>query len=299
MSALIVYYSELSLGLQSPARALKRATFTLVPAAMRIQGRSYFSNYLLDIADFFSGRRDPQIPPRHLNISGEGPFRKFGEHNLMLCRTLGNLQPNDSVLDIGCGIGRTALALTSFLEAHGRYAGFDIIDFAIRWCRRNIGKRHSNFWFVHSDVYNKTYNPRGKTAPDQYVFPFPDASFTFALATSVFTHILPSTAEHYVAETSRVLRPGQQLLSTWFLIDAVSEAGMASGLANMEFPHRYKNHAQHKLYAPELAVAYESRYVREIFTQAGFAVKAIHRGGWSGAPGSIDSSQDVVVAERV
>lgn len=285
--------------MQSPARALKRATFSLVPAAMRIQGRSYFSNCLLDIADFFSGRNDPAVPPRHLNISGEGPFRKFGEHNLMLCRTLGNLQPDDAVLDIGCGIGRTALALASFLEPRGRYAGFDVIDFAIRWCRRNIGKSRSNFRFVHSDVYNKTYNPRGKTAPDQYVFPFPDTSFTFSLATSVFTHILPSTAEHYIAEACRVLCPGRQFLSTWFLIDAVSEAGMASGRANMEFPHRYENHAQHKLYAPELAVAYESRYVREIFARAGFYVIAIHRGGWSGAPDSIDSSQDVIVAERV
>ena len=38
---------------------------------------------------------------------------------------LGGLKPDHHVLDVGCGIGRMALPLTTFLSAGGEYREFD------------------------------------------------------------------------------------------------------------------------------------------------------------------------------
>ncbi len=145
----------------------KRAIYPLLPAPIRIGGRSYFNNCLLDLRNWARGEGDPELPPARLNISGDGPFRELGIHNLMLCRELAHLNAGDAVLDLGCGIGRTALAMKGFLSSQGRYVGVDVVKFAIRWCNANIARRHANFSFFHLDIYNKTYNPRGKLSADR------------------------------------------------------------------------------------------------------------------------------------
>lgn len=277
----------------------KRMVYSLLPTPIRVQGRSFPANYVRDVWDQLTGKADPEIPPRHLNVSGAGSFRAFGEHNLMLCRTLGGLQPDDVVLDIGCGIGRTALALTSFLSPATRYIGFDIIEYAIRWCEAHIGKRYPNFSFLHANIYNEVYNRRGIIAADQYSFPFPACAFSFCVATSVFTHVLPPTTEHYIAEASRVVHCGGRFLSTWFLLDQIAEKSIHSSRSKLRFDHRFAHHAQQSLYAPEQAVAYRPDYVKEILSTHGFQIDAIKRGGWSGAQSEIDSGQDVIIAHRM
>ncbi len=272
---------------------------SLLPTPVRIQGRSFARNYLLDVWDALRGTGDPEAPPRHLNISGGGSFAALGAHNVMLCRTLGQLRSDEAVLDVGCGIGRTATALGNFLSPPGRYAGFDVIAFAIRWCREHIGKRHANFTFVHANVRNALYNPRGAIAADQYVFPFPSAEFTFTIATSVFTHLLPATTEQYMREVARTLGRKGRFLSTWFLLDDTTEAALAAGKSTMQFAHRFDNHAQGSLVSPEQKVAYRRAYVEDLFAEAGLKITSISHGGWSGAADSIDSGQDVIVAERV
>ena len=147
---------------------MKEALLSVLPTAARVQGRAFFPNYLLDTWDRVTGRADPDLPPRHLNISGGGPFREYGENIVKLCVTYGGLQADDSVLDIGCGIGRTALALTKFLAPSSHYAGFDVIGFAIEWCRQHVSRQHPGFTFVHADIYNKFYNPRGQVEAGLY-----------------------------------------------------------------------------------------------------------------------------------
>jgi SAM-dependent methyltransferase len=127
-------------------RVLKRAIYSftrladpLLPVEVRLQGPWYFVNALCDLNDKFTGKREPGTPPRRLNISGGGSFRALGEHNLLLCRTHGQLQPDDAVLDVGCGIGRTALPLTKFLSPPGHYIGIDVIDSRFDGARRKSG----------------------------------------------------------------------------------------------------------------------------------------------------------------
>ena len=69
-----------------------------------------------------------------------------------------------------------------------------------------------NFRFQVADLYNRRYNPHGAHAATEYRFPYDDARFDFAILTSVLTHLLEDEADHYLAETARVLKPGGRVL---------------------------------------------------------------------------------------
>lgn len=238
---------------------------------MRVQGLSYFPNALLDLRDWiFRGTRAAVVPlpPRRLNISGEGDYVRIGEHNLLLAREIAGLQPRDQVLDLGCGIGRTASAFARFLAGEGSYDGIDIAAFAINWCRRrNLKGYAAPLRFHHADVANYVYNPHGSSLPAHFSFPFTDGSFTFVLATSLFTHLLPPAADNYLRQTARVMRPSGSFLSSWFLIDDVARHLPAVQAA---FPVRFAEHYGRSLHAPEIAVAYEEGRITARFAEAGY-----------------------------
>src|SRR4051794_26342926 len=93
-----------------------------------------------------SAQRRPSViptPPSELaNIVGGGLEIGFGHlHHL---RAEG-LRRDEDVLDVGCGIGRTAIPLTEYLSEHGSYRGFDISRESIEWCSREITSRFPNF----------------------------------------------------------------------------------------------------------------------------------------------------------
>ena len=106
-----------------------------------------------DACDRVTGRRDALTPPRRLQFVGGGDFRAVGQHFLHLFREVGDLRPDERVLDVGCGVGRIAAALTGYLSTKARYEGFDVVPEAIRWCQRAITSRHPNFRFQLADRY--------------------------------------------------------------------------------------------------------------------------------------------------
>ncbi len=83
------------------------------------------------------------------------------------------------------------LPLTGYLNSGSVYCGFDVHAEAVDWCRRHISAKFPNFQFFQLDVYNRQYNRSGRVDGVNAVFPFADGSFDFALATSVFTHLMP------------------------------------------------------------------------------------------------------------
>jgi len=245
-----------------------------------------------DLTDTLTGRRDRLTPPRRLAQQvGDSDFRETGERFLGLFETLGDLQPTDRVLDIGCGVGRMARTLARTLQPPGSYDGFDISAIGIDWCRAHYRDTPVPFRFAHADLRNEIYNPDGHQDAGTYTFPYAADSYDFALATSVFTHLLPDAAERYLAESARVLSPGGRLFSTWFLLD--DEAEPRPPFTRED---RWRPAAVAQPDAPEAAVAYPESWLRERLQRNGLTIDTTHHGSWRSAAGT--TLQDVIVARR-
>jgi Methylase involved in ubiquinone/menaquinone biosynthesis len=242
-------------------------------------------------------RGGPPVPPRHLSFVGGGDFERTGREFLGYFTELGGLEPGDRVLDIGCGIGRMALPLTTYLD-QGSYAGFDVGREMVRWCDRNITPRWPNFEFGWAPVYNAKYNPFGTISGAEFRFPYDDESFDFAFATSLFTHLLRAEASHYLAETARILRPGGACLLTFFLLTPEAEREIEAGRARFDFRHPIDGGLTTDRRQPEEAVAFRAEEIRALLGEVGLSIREpLHLGRWANAPGGL-SLQDIVVAER-
>ena len=158
------------------------------------------------------------LPPEKMReFVGGGDFKVVGEAFRDYLVNLGGLRPDDRLLDVGCGCGRIAVPLTGYLSDKGSFEGFDIYKEGIEWCTRNITARRPNFRFRFADIYNKRYNPLGRSPASSFRFPYPDESFDFVVASSVFTHLLRKDLSHYLSEIRRVMRTGGRCLITYFL----------------------------------------------------------------------------------
>lgn len=241
--------------------------------------------------------RGRQRPWRSFALSvGGGDFDKVGREYLGHFKELGGLEPHHRVLDVGCGIGRMAVPLTTYLDT-GTYDGFDIVKESIRWCSNRIGKHHSNFTFKHVDVFNRHYNPRGKLKAWEFSFPYADGSFDFVFLVSVFTHLLPDDMENYLREVARVLDRGGRCLITFTLLNDESLALIESGKSSQKLIHQFDHFRTTEPDEPETLTAYEEDYVRDMYKRCGLEiVEPIHYGFWSGREGR--SYQDLVIATK-
>jgi len=252
-------------------------------------------NAVLDSVETVFRRRDPMIPPRRMIFIGSGDFRSRGEEFLRYFRDLCGLQPDETVLDVGCGIGRMAVPLTGYLSAEAQYEGFDIVESGIKWCSERITPRFPNFHFQVADIYNKEYRAQGKYKGSEYVFPFADATFDFVFVTSVFTHMLPAEVANYLREIRRVLKPTGRCLITWFLLNDESEALIASGKSTLDFRYEREGTRISNPQVPEEAIAHREEEAIRMYRDAKLGVEAIHRGYWPRRE-SFVSYQDIVIA---
>ncbi|MEW5772290.1 MAG: class I SAM-dependent methyltransferase [Thermodesulfobacteriota bacterium] len=234
------------------------------------------------------------VPPPDLAVCfGGGDFAALGREMVGLMRELG-LHPASRVLDIGCGAGRIAHALLPVLVPAGTYEGFDLFPTGIKWCAERYHPRFPSFRFRHVPVYNRLYYPYGTVRADSFTFPYPDASFDLAVASSVFTHMFPADVEHYLDEVRRVLAPGGGLLATFFLLDQETREAMAAGRTNPAFPLRYGSFAIADPASPEDAVAYDAEFTAKLLAAKGAHILRTTRGTWRGSPG--ETYQDAVLA---
>jgi SAM-dependent methyltransferase len=269
----------------------------LVPPSFRLRARQLY--YLpLEVRDRLLGRQRALVPPRWLRIVGSGDFATVGARFLDHFRRLGQLQPDEDVLDVGCGVGRMALPLTSYLSRAGSYRGFDVVAPAIAWCRRHVTTAFPHFRFDHADIHNAAYNPRGRLRAGKFVFPYADESFDFVFLTSVFTHMRPAEVAHYLRQVVRVLRPGGRCLATFFVLNAEACALMSTPRSLFAFRHDLGGYFTTNPERPEAAVAYEEDDLRRLFTAAGLTLRQpIVYGGWCGRPDAREG-QDLVVGWR-
>lgn len=180
-----------------------------------------------DTLDGITGKRHKYVPPRGYIYTGSPAsaedYLKQGQHQLLMLKEHAKLEPNHQVLDIGSGIGRTAIALTGYLNQSGSYEGFDVVERGVQWCNVRIHKEHSNFNFKYVPLFNDLYNTATLKATE-FIFPYADVSIDVAFSFSVFTHMQIEEIQHYFNQIYRVLKPGGVCFSTFFLYDDASEA---------------------------------------------------------------------------
>jgi len=249
-----------------------------------------------DLVDFFKKGKTLR-PPRSKIFIGDGHFEEIGQEFLGYFKELGQLKPNHKVLEVGSGIGRMAIPLTGYLSEEGEYRGLDIVSDGIKWCHKKITPRFPNFQFQLADVYNNLYHPKGKHKAEEYAFPYPDNHFDFIFLTSVFTHMLPVELENYLAQISRVLKPGGSCLITYFLLDEHATAYVESGDSKFTREHEGCRVIDKDL--PEAAIAFEEPYIRDLYKKNNLEIQEpIRYGSWSKRENFL-SSQDIVLARRV
>lgn len=257
----------------------------------------------IDRADRLLGRRDPGIPAKATNFSGAaGPdFAPRGNALVKALADVAGTTPSSRVLDVGCGVGKLAIAMTHFLDKDGYYEGLDIVPDAIEWCQKQIVGPYRNVHFTLADVYNKEYNPKGRVQPADYRFPYDDETFDVAALYSVFTHMLPDDVDRYVGEIARVLKTNGHIFATYFIINPESLRLMRSTGCAMQFKRNLGSHWVQNGRVPELAVAYDEGYIREVHARHGLSSPKVYDGAWCGRAGywpddSSFGSQDVLVA---
>jgi SAM-dependent methyltransferase len=245
------------------------------------------------------GLHKPPLPPHELNEGvGGGDYEAIGLEFFSHFTGIGGLQPHHRVLDIGCGCGRMAVPLIPFLDPHGEYWGFDIVPAAIEWSRQNITAYHPRFHFELADIFNKVYNPSGKSQPAGYHFPYEDDWFDFTFLTSVFTHMLTADLEHYLSEIARTLKQGGRCMMSFFLLNPESLGLIAGGQSQLKFEHPFQEGATFHAELPEAAVAYDEQFIRKSIACHGLEiVEPIHYGSWPGR-GNFLSYQDVIVVTK-
>jgi SAM-dependent methyltransferase len=230
------------------------------------------------------------MPDRSLKVGRPAAFHDVALTSMGRMNMAG-LRPDHDILDVGCGVGRTARYLCDYLDAGARYQGFDVREDVVQWCQTHITPLFPNFQFQLISLFNTRYNP-DPTLPSasEFQFPYPDQSFNIAFAHSMFTHLVPEVTSHYLDEISRVLRPGGISYSTWFLFNEDSSGYAHSRTTTMHHDSSGTFAVQNPK-VPEAAVGYSETFVRHAYSSSGLKiVEPIHAG--------FMRLQDVIVAVK-
>ncbi|MBP6793855.1 MAG: class I SAM-dependent methyltransferase [Saprospiraceae bacterium] len=237
-------------------------------------------------------------PPQHLiDLVGGGDYFQIGKLFFTYFIELAYLKPSDRVLDIGCGVGRMAIPLTTYLNKQGSYEGFDIVKELVAWSQSNITPRFPNFHFQLAQIFNSCYNPSGKYKGVDYRFPYPDNEFDFIFLTSVFTHMLPAEVDNYLSEMARTVKPGGRCLVTFFILNDSVYPLIADGKSTFTFAFEFQGCRIDNAAVPEAAVAYDEEKIKDLFKKHDFEIDSFNYGSWSGRKDFL-SFQDIVVIRK-
>ena len=252
---------------------------------------------------------EPELLPPPALMRQEGitvleDWFRWAEEWSMLLRAYGRLRHASDVLEIGCGLGRTAFAIR-YLLTHGQYTGFEIVRSKVEFLNRTFHPAHRHFRFVWADVANTYYNPGGRESAESYRFPADDASQDLVYAASVLTHMAPEAALHYVRESARVLRPGGRCLLSVFLLDHYRPGlprPSVFGRPAFDFDHRDAAWGDDFAFVVphnrEQMTAFSRAFLSRAGTAAGLDVVEVVPGMWSGSQEDWVSTQDLVVLQR-
>ncbi len=263
---------------------------------MRLSLRKvYFSPN--DIWKTITQKRHKFEPPKGDIYIGSGDFIMQGIHQLELLKTHINLKQDDSVLDIGSGIGRTAVALTEYLTIEGSYEGFDVVEKGVKWCRHKIGEAFPNFKFSYVPLNNDLYN-KNKVEAKSFKFPYNDNSFDKAFLFSVFTHMSTKEIANYLFEIKRVLKPGGLCLATFFAYSAAIKEWVASN-SHFSFPVDKGNYRLMSKNVKSANIALQADFLDKLIIDAGLRKIKVMEGYWKKDVSKQQNNdyQDIVIIE--
>ena len=231
------------------------------------------------------------IPPYSIRVRSNGTAnqfggRKFDSDGRLIAKLLiehAEMKKSSHVLEVGCGCGRTAIALTDFLT-DGKYIGMDIEKTALK---ANTSKKYfgKDFSFELMDIHNFLYNPDGRYKASSYVFPYDNDSFDVIFLISVFTHMRTKDVSNYIKEFGRLLNKGGRCFLSIFLVGYSRDKMVLDKFSEEGF--YYSNE---KL--PEATIGYGLDFIVDEFMKCGLVLK--------GKP-IVDSGipQDILVFEKV
>jgi cyclopropane fatty-acyl-phospholipid synthase-like methyltransferase len=256
-----------------------------------------------DLKDKFSGNSHKYIPPRGKIFTGSSvdakKYLKEAQHQVDLLKKYTHLQPSDSILDVGSGLGRTAIALSEFLNQEGKYEGFDVVKKGVDWCNQGIGKDFANFNFTYVPLFNDLYNTSTNKA-DEFKFPYPESTFDKTYSFSVFTHMKLTEIDHYFNEIHRVLKSGGKSLNTFFLYDD-SDSDYVSNREGFSFPVDRGNYKLMNEKVEGANIAIHKNEIHAMAQKHGLKVVEIIDGFWKHGREKSHSNeyQDIVVVEKL
>lgn len=258
--------------------------------------------YLLDWLDVVFGKRREMMPPRSLlKFGGYERNAESGKNFVSFFIDKRDFKKTDTVLDIGCGVGLVAIPVLKYLNELGKYEGVDIIKESIDWCNKNIATKFPNARFIHADIFNASYNPRGAILGKEYRLPYESESFDFIWLKSIFTHMKPDEVNNYLSEISRVLKGAGKCLITWFILDEESRRLIRMGKSKLNFAYKFENclTTNHKI--PEDAIAYDLEEIKRNYEKNGLLIDDIYFGGWSSRKNitQVITSQDIIIARKL
>jgi SAM-dependent methyltransferase len=251
------------------------------------------------------------LPPldlmRQEGISVLEEWFRWAEEWSMLLRIYGGITRNSAVLEIGCGLGRTAFPLRYVLSSDGSYDGFEICHNKIVFLEQTFHKAYPNFRFIWANIHNTAYNPTGQIRAADYRFPYPDNSFDIIYAASVFTHMLPEAAANYFQESARVLKPDGLCLFSFFLLDNYRPGEprpLGFARSDFNFDHQYGNYGDDfaivDIDNPEYMTAYSLSLIERFARQGSLELaQGPVPGLWSGSTSSWVGAQDLVILKAI
>lgn len=127
---------------------------------------------------------------------GGGDFANVGEWELGLL-TASGLTEGHRIIDVGCGSGRLAAALTRRFGNRISYLGLDIVQTMLDYAKT-----------VSDPSYRFAMNT-------ELSIPAPDASCDFIVFFSVVTHLLHEESFRYLRDARRALKPDGRLALTF------------------------------------------------------------------------------------
>ncbi len=129
---------------------------------------------------------------RAVRLAIGGQFEAFGIVERAILVQYG-LQPDDYVIDVGCGSGRLAKPLAEYLR--GAYLGIDIMPDLVDYARELVPRPDWRFEVA-----------AGLEIPER------DGRAQMVCFFSVFTHLLHEQSYTYLEEARRVLAPGGRVV---------------------------------------------------------------------------------------